>query len=357
MNKRSDQSIWLALSPLYSVGLGLIASGLMMLLLKHNPIEAFAQLFGYAFRDIYNIADIFAKATPLILTGLAFGFAFRATLFNIGAQGQFYMGAIAAVFLALKLGSLPAILLLPLCMIASVVAGAAWGALVGLCKSRFNANEFLISMMSNYVAIAIMNFLVRGPLKEAKGEYPQTDVIPESAWIRSLIPGTRFHWGFLVALAAALLAYVILWRTSLGFKIRAVGMNRSAARYAGIDEKRIFVIVFAISAGFAGLAGFMEVNGIQHMLVQGFNPMLGSEGIGIAILGNAHPLGIVLSGLLFGALKVGGNLLTQTTTIPSSIIGIMEGFVMLFVVLSYFVQNKVILAQRKRSLAKGEEEA
>jgi len=134
-------------------------------------------------------------------------------------------------------------------------------------------------------------------------------------------------------------------------------MNRSAARYAGIDEKRIFVIVFAISAGFAGLAGFMEVNGIQHMLVQGFNPVLGSEGIGIAILGNAHPLGIVLSGLLFGALKVGGNLLTQTTTIPSSIIGIMEGFVMLFVVLSYFVQNKVILAQRKRSLAKGEERA
>jgi simple sugar transport system permease protein len=345
--------LWAVLSPICSVLLGLAASGLMMLLLDQNPVKIFADLFLYVFRDFYNVADIFAKATPLILTGLAFGFAFRASLFNIGAQGQFYMGVLASVACALKFGVLPSFLLLPLCLTASVVAGGLWGSLVGFCKARFNANEFLISMMSTYVAVAVMDFLLRGPLRETKGEYPQTNVIAESAWIPSLIPQTRFHWGFLVALAAALLAYLILWRTSLGFRIRAVGMNRGAARYAGIDEKRLFVTVFLIGGGFAGLAGFMEVNGIQHMAVQGFNPMLGSEGIGIAILGNAHPLGIVLSSLLFGALKVGGNLLTQTTTIPSSIIAIMEGFVMLFVVLSYYVQHRVALARKKRSLKKG----
>lgn len=348
-----DALLWAVLSPLASVALGLAASGLMMLLLGHDPIRIFADLFGYVFRDFYNVAEIFAKATPLILTGLAFGFAFRASLFNIGAQGQFYLGVLASVACALRLGGLPPILLLPVCLTAAAAAGALWGGLVGFCKARFNANEFLVSMMSTYVAIAIMDFLLRGPLREAKAEYPQTDVIAESAWIPSLVPQTHLHWGFLVALAAAALAYVLLWRTGLGFRIRAVGMSRGAARYAGIDERRIFLTVFGIAGAFAGAAGFTEVNGIQHMAVQGFNPLLGSEGIGIAILGNAHPLGIVLSALLFGALKVGGNLLTQTTTIPSSIIGIMEGFVMLFVVLSYYVQHRVALARKKRNLKKG----
>lgn len=348
--KNRDGKGWLILWPLLSVFLGLFSSGMMMLLLGHNPIHVYWDMVNFAFRDIYNIADIFAKATPLILTGLAFGFAFRSTLFNIGAQGQFYMGCVAAVFCALNLKGLPSMIVLVVCLSASVILGGLWGSLVGFAKAKFNANEFLISMMSTYVALAIMNYLLRGPLIEMKGEYPQTDVIPESSWIPSLLPHTRLHWGFIIALLAAFLAYFILWRTTLGFKIRAVGMNRNAARYAGIDSRKIFVIVFLISGGFAGLAGFMEVNGIQHMLVQGFNPLVGAEGIGIAILGNAHPFGIVLSAMLFGALKVGGNLVVQTSTIPSSIIGIMEGFVMLFVILSYYIQDRVSVSRSKRQL-------
>jgi simple sugar transport system permease protein len=341
---------WLFLWPVLSVFLGLACSGLMMLLLGHNPVIVYWDLFNFAFRDIYNVADIFAKATPLILTGLAFGFAFRSTLFNIGAQGQFYMGCIAAVFCALNLKGLPGLVVLAICMFASILLGGLWGSLVGVAKARFNANEFLVSMMSTYIALAVMNYLLRGPLIEMKGEYPQTDVIPEASWIPQLLPHTRLHWGFVIALLAAFVAYFILWRTTLGFRIRAVGMNRNAARYAGIDSKKIFVLVFLISGGFAGLAGFMEVNGIQHMLVQGFNPLIGAEGIGIAILGNAHPLGIVLSAILFGALKVGGNLVVQTSTIPSSIIGIMEGFVMLFVILSYYVQDRISVSKSKKRL-------
>lgn len=325
-----------------------------MLMLDHNPVEVYKLIFYYAFLDIYNIGDIFAKATPLILTALAFAFAFRAKLFNIGAQGQFYLGAIAAVFFALRLGTLPSILILLLCLLASIVIGGIWAGIVGFFKSRFNANEFLVSMMSTYVAIAIMDFLLRGPLQEAKGEYPQTDVIPEAARIPSFIPNTPFHYGFFIALLAALLAYIILWRTELGFQIRAVGMNRDAARYAGIDEKKIFIIVFFISGGFAGLAGFMEINGVQHMAMQGFNPTIGAEGIGIAILGNANPLGIVLAALLFATIKVGGLMLTQSTTIPSSIIDVMQGFVMLFVVISYFVRYRIVVKQQKKSLLEGE---
>ncbi|PKL01976.1 MAG: hypothetical protein CVV55_06815, partial [Synergistetes bacterium HGW-Synergistetes-2] len=143
-----DNSLWTALFPLWSVLLGLAAGGLLMLLLDHNPLKIYGDLVSYAFRDIYNIADIFAKATPLILTGLAFAFAFRASLFNIGAQGQFYLGAVAAAACALVFPQLPSIVLLPLCALAAAVAGSLWGGFAGFCKARFNANEFLVSMMS-----------------------------------------------------------------------------------------------------------------------------------------------------------------------------------------------------------------
>jgi len=345
-----DDNVWLNFLPVFSVLLGLLMSGLMMLFLGYNPLTVYSNMLSYAFRDIYNIADIFAKATPLILTGLAFGFAFRASLFNIGAQGQFYIGAVMAVTCALKLGSFPSYLILIICFIMSLIGGSLWAAFIGYVKARFNANEFLVSMMLTYVAIAIMNFLLGGLLKEAKGEYPQTDVIPKSGWLPSLIPHTRLHWGFVVALLIALLAYIILWRTSLGYKIRMVGYNRDAARYAGINIEKIFVIVFFISGAFAGIAGFTEINGMQHMLIEGFNPMIGAEGIGIAILGNAHPLGIVLSALLFGALKVGGNLVVQTSRIPASIIGIMEGLVILSVILSYFVRDRLMVLRSKKKL-------
>jgi len=350
-----DNNTWLNFLPVFSVLFGLLMSGLMMLLLGHNPLTIYSNMLSYAFHDIYNIADIFAKATPLILTGLAFGFAFRASLFNIGAQGQFYIGAIMAVVCALKLGLLPSYLILVICFIMSLIGGSLWAAFIGYVKARFNANEFLVSMMLTYVAIAIMNFLLGGLLKEVKGEYPQTDVIPKSGWLPSLVPHTRLHWGFVVALLIALVAYIILWRTSLGYKIRMVGFNRDAARYAGINVEKIFVIVFFISGAFAGIAGFTEVNGMQHMLIEGFNPMIGAEGIGIAILGNAHPLGIVISALLFGALKVGGNLVVQTSRIPASIIGIMEGFVILSVILSYFIRDKLIVLRNKKKLVVQEE--
>lgn len=352
--KVEDNNFLLNFLPVFSVLFGLLLSGLMMLLLGHNPLIVYSNMLNYAFRDIYNIADIFAKATPLILTGLAFGFAFRASLFNIGAQGQFYIGAVLAVGFALKLSSFPMVLVLFICFTMSLVGGSLWAAFIGYVKARFNANEFLVSMMLTYVAIAVMNFLLGGLLKETKGEYPQTDVIPESGWLPSLIPHTRLHWGFVLALLVALIAYLILWKTSLGYKIRMVGFNRDAARYAGINVEKIFVIVFFISGAFAGIAGFTEVNGMQHMLIEHFNPLIGAEGIGIAILGGAHPLGIVLSAFLFGALKVGGNLVVQTSRIPASIIGITEGLVILSVIFSYFIRDKLIILRSKKKLVSKE---
>jgi general nucleoside transport system permease protein len=349
MERRDGSAWWLSLAPVVSVILGLVVSGLMMLLLHADPISVYARMFSATFRSGYNVANIFVKATPLILTGLAMGFAFRAMLFNIGGQGQFYIGAIAAVACALNLGSEPTVVVLLASFLAAALAGGLWGAFVGYVRAYFNANEFLVSMMSTYVAIAVMDYLLRSPLQQSQHEYPQTNMISSHGFIPTLIPHTGLHWGFVLALIIALLAYLILWRTSLGYRIRAVGLNKDAARYGGINAKRIFVIVFLLSGAFAGVAGFTEVNGVQHMLVQGLDPTIGAEGIAIAILGNANPLGIVLAAILFGALKVGGTQLVQTSTIPSSVINMMEGFVMLFVILSYFAQDKVIAVRGKRA--------
>ena len=333
--------------------LGLILSGIMVLFLKKNPIQVFAILFSSMFRDAYTIGEIFVKATPLIFTALAFAFTFKASLFNIGAQGQFYIGSITAVGISLLI---PKPLAIPLAIFLSFLASGVWGGLIGFFKAQFKANEFLISMMSTYIALNIMNYLLRTTLMEGKGEYPQTESLAKSTWLFRIIPHTRLHFGFVLALAAAILIWLLLYRTTLGFRIRAVGQNREAARLNGVNPERISILAFFISGGLAGLAGVTEVNGVQHMLIQGFNPTIGALGIGIAILANANPIGIIFASILFGALHVGGTIMGQMSGVPSSIIDLMEGFVMVFVIISFFIRNKWEINREKKLLKQGIEQ-
>ena len=339
------------ITSILAVLLGLFVSGLMILFLGKNPIPIFGLLFTSMFRDGYTIGEIFVKATPLIFTSLAFAFTFKANLFNIGAQGQFYIGAIVAAALSLLI---PHAIAIPLAIIFAFVISGIWGGLIGYFKAKFNANEFLISMMSTYVALNIMNYLLRTFLMEKQGEYPQTDSLAKSTWLAKLIPHTRLHTGFILAVVVAILVWVLLYRTTLGFRIRAVGQNQEAARMSGVNPQKIFILAFFISGGLAGLAGVTEVNGVQHMLLQGFNPTIGSLGIGIAILANANPIGIIFASILFGALQVGGTIMGQLSGIPSSIIDLMEGFVMVFVIMSYFVRNKWEINRQKKLLIGGE---
>jgi general nucleoside transport system permease protein len=338
-----------------AVVLGLSASAALLLFLGKNPLAAYALLASSLFRDGYTLADIFVKATPLVLTGLAFAFTYKANLFNIGAQGQFYVGAIAATALSLAAGArLPGPLTIVLAFAGAALAGGIWGSLIGFAKARFKSNEFLISMMSTYVALALMNYLLRTVFMETKHEYPQTDPFATATWLPLLARGTRLHAGFVLAVVLALLIWVLLYRTPLGYRIRVVGYNPDAARLAGIDAKRVYVVSFFIAGALAAIAGFTETNGVQHMLVQGFNPSIGAEGIGIAILANANPIGIVFASILFGALKVGGLIMGQLSGIPASIIELMEGFVMIFVILSYFVRESLATRRAKRELLKKE---
>ena len=295
------------------------------------------------------------KATPLIFTSLAFAFTYNANLFNIGAQGQFAMGAIIAVALSLGLqDSLPTWLLLLLVLLGSFAGGAAVGGLIGGAKAKFHANEFLVSMMSTYVITNFMDYLLRTSLQETKAEYMQTDAISSSAYLPNIIPGTRVHLGFLIAVAAAVAAWILLNKTQLGFQIRAVGKNADASRLGGISSGKIYVISFMIAGGLAGMAGLTEINGVQHMLLRDFNASIGSYGIGIAILANGNPLGCIFASILFGFLNVMGTTMGRLPglNIPASIIELIEGIVMICVIISYAVRYAMDVRKKKAMIRK-----
>ncbi len=336
--------------PVVSVLLAFLAGGLMLLLLKINPLVVYQRMIVASFGDPYNLAEMLVKAIPLLLTGLSFAFAFKAGLFNIGADGQFYLGALGAVVVSLKLGFLSPWLVLPLALIASVIMGGLFSGLAGYLKARFNANEIITTIMLNYVAFSLTNYVVNGPLKEKAGAYPQTDPIPGNAQLPLLIADTRLHFGLVVALLCAVIFYFIITRTSIGFQIRAVGLNQRAAEYAGINTKRALILAMVFSGIFAGIAGFGEINGVQHILIQGFSPNVGTVGTVIALLANANPLGIVIGSLFFGFLQVGANLISQTSQVPQNAIDMIQGFVVIFVLISYYIQNWIHTYQRIRQL-------
>jgi len=343
----------LLVTNILAVVAGLVVSGLLLLFLGKDPLAATLTLFGSLFRDGYTAAEILVKATPLMFTALAFGFTYKANLFNIGAQGQFYIGAVVAVAFSLMFqNSMPGILALIIIVLLTILAGGLWGGLIGWLKAKFNANEFLVSMMSTYVALNIMNYLLRTFLMETKAEYPQTNPLDKAVWLMTIIPGTRLHVGFVLAVLACIGAWVLLYKTPFGFRVRAVGSNKDAAEMAGINSRNIYILAFFISGALGAMGGFCEVNGVQHMLVQNFNPGVGSAGIGIAILANGDPIGIIFASILFGALQVGGNIMGQLSGIPSSIIDLMLGFVMIFVILSYFVREVLETRREKARLKK-----
>lgn len=335
---------------------GLAVSLAFLPLLGVNSVESLRIMLVETFSDRFTMGNILIKTTPLILTSLAFAFTYKASLFNIGAQGQFYVGCICAVATTLALQTkIPGVLVLLLAFAASIMGGGLTGLLIGFLKAKFNANEFLVSMMSTYVVQYVMQLLLRTVLQEEKGEYLKTDYIDSSAWLPKIIPGTSVSLGIVIAVAAAVFIWFLLYHTSLGYRIRVTGLNKDAAYMSGINPKKMCMAAFFISGAIAGLAGFTEINGMQHMLLTGFESDIGSYGIGIAIMANAHPIGAVFASLLFGMLQVGGTALSRSTDAPASVIDVMLGFVMLFVLMSFFVRHKLEIRKMKQQKLKGEE--
>lgn len=342
--------VWRLLLSLLALFMAFALGGILLISIDVNPREAYSYLLLGNFGSVYSFTEILVKATPLMMTGLAFAFAYRTGLFNIGAEGQMYMGAIGAALVSLKLTGLPGWVLIPLALLTAMLFGGIWGGMTGFLKVKFGANEIITTIMLNYIALYFLNYLITDPLREASGGYVQSDTIAEQSFLPVLIPDTRLHIGFLIALAFIVIFYLILWKTPLGFQLRAVGFNRHAAEYAGVNVSRNLVTAMAISGAFAGVAGFTEVNGLLHRLIDNFGVGLGFDGIAVALLGNANPFGIVVSSLLFGLLRVGANAMQRGVGVPANVVYIIQGLTVLFLLAVNVLMPRIMrLVEQKRT--------
>lgn len=335
---RSDFII--ALAPILAFLLALVAGALILLILGTNPIEAYGVMLDGAFGNEASLFRTLTRATPLLIIAIGICIAFRAGVINIGAEGQLFVGAISATGFSIYVGATwhPA-LLVAATLLVGLLGGAAWGAVPGFLKARFEVNEILSTVMMNEIAVQLLLFLLSGPMIDpeqlAQGtRVPQSAQLPEASWLARLAPPSQLHTGLFVGLAAAVIVYLLLWRTTLGFRIRAVGQNRDASRYAGISVPRYLMLGIVLSGALAGLAGAVEVTGITHRMVEGFAVGYGFSGIVVALFGRLHPLGAIPSAFLFGALLVGADKMQRTMQIPSATITVLQGLVVIFVVSS-----------------------
>lgn len=282
-------------------------------------------------KAFYPFTESLVTATPYIFAGLAVAIGFKAGLFNIGAEGQFYIGALGAAYVGYSITGLPWFIHLPLALLGGASAGAVWGAIPGFLKARFGAHEVVNTIMMNWIAFRLSDWLLTGPMK-ASGFRPVTPNIEASAELPRIFPDPlRFNWGFFLALAVAALVYWFLFKTTRGFEIRAVGANPNAAKYAGMNIMTNIVLVMTISGALAGLSGTSQVLGVDHWVGQGFSAGYGFDSIAIALLGKSHPAGVVLAALLFGFLRSGATRMQSIAGIPIDIISIIQGLVIVFV--------------------------
>lgn len=278
------------------------------------------------------ISESLLAATPLIFTGLAVALGFRSGLFNIGGEGQLYIGAIVGTFVGFSLHGLPLFVHLPLAVAAGFLGGALWGFIPGLLKARTGAHEVIVTIMLNYVSYQLVTWVLRQSWYQRPGRSdPVSPVVDPSAVIPPIIDGLRLNWGFVLALVAAAFVSWLLFRSTLGFEFRAVGLNPSAARYAGMSISKALVLTMAICGGLAGLAGTTEILGVTKSLTPGFSPGYGFDGIAIALLGGSTPLGVVLSALLFGVLRAGATPMQAATGIPIDLVVVIQALVIMFV--------------------------
>ncbi len=377
MNRQFFDRLIDALLPLFAVLLAFAVGALFLLWQGVNPLEAYKAMLVGAFGSKNGLADTLVKSVPLMLVALGIAIAFRGGMINIGAEGQIIVGALFTSWVGLQLGSsLPGWLIIVIGLISGAFMGGIWGAIPGYLKAKMGVNEILSTIMMNQIAIQIGYFLLRGPMIDPAEVAAGTN-IPQSARLERIadmprftdmaawfgftesakdlglegfakevyglfVEPTRFHSGFIFAVVMAVLVYILLWRTTVGYRIRAVGLNRHAARYAGMNVKQTMVMSMTLSGAFAGLAGAVEILGLHHRM---FEPVAVSAGYGFAgivaaLFGNLHPLGIIPSSILFGGLLVGGDKMQRAMQIPQVLIVAILGLVVLFVVSTDYLVKK-----------------
>ncbi len=334
----TNSPVAVATSMTLAVLAAMAVTSLLFLLYGVEPFRAFAALFHEPFATMRGFGYTLVHAAPLTLIALGTIVSWRSGFGYLGFEGCFVVGAAATAWLALFVHPLPSGVFLLLALGLSFSAGALWAGLVALIRARFGGNEVLISLMTNYVALLMVQYLVSGPMR-APGGVPETALLPRATWLPFILPGTRAHAGILLALLAVLLVWMLLRKTPLGYELIVSGLSPAAARYAGINVGRRLVLAAFMAGGLGALAGTVEVLGQQHRLMDGISGGVGFTGIIVALLAKLNPLGVVPAAVLYGGMTVGANAMQRRAGIPSSITFILESLIVLMVLASDFFRR------------------
>ncbi len=325
------RSLVMAISPPLVGGvIGLVIGGVLILLAGANVGEVYAAMFRGAFGGQRQLTETILKAMPLLMVGLGLTVAFRARVWNIGGEGQFFMGALFGSVIALSFPELPRPLLLTMILMAAVIGGMLWALLAGYMKIKWNVNIIISTLMLNYIAIFFVLYMARGPLQDPNGYLPESAQFISAARLPTFF-GTRIHLGVLLTLLLVPLVYALLWYTPLGFRLRAVGSRASVARYAGVSVERSILFVMAFSGGLIGLAGIIEVLSLHTRLKGNISGGYGFTGILVALLGRMNPVGVLVSAFLFAALIIGAESMHVVSGLPSALADAIQAIIVLSV--------------------------
>ena len=319
--------------PCFSIIFALLLGAGIIFAMGFDPLYAYKSLLGGALGSRNSIGETLLRTTPLLFTALSYAIARRCGLINLGGEGQLYIGALCGTVVGVYVDGLPMIIHLPITLLAGFLGGALWGLIVGILKMRFGASELITTIMLNYIAINIVSYFITGPMKDTTpGAPPQSSAILDSARLPRILADTRLHAGLLVAILGLVIYYIFLWRTTKGYEMRVIGLNSSAGRYSGMNITKNGLLAIFLAGGFAGLGGCAEIIGVQFRLIQGFSSNYGFDGVAVALLGNGSPIGMAVSGLLFGALNAGSGKMQIFAKVPSAVVQMIQGMIILFAV-------------------------
>ena len=332
LERRVEQSkLWLALSPLLAIVLTIFSGIIIFSVLDKDPWLSLYTFFIQPLTTGFGFTELIVKATPLILIGAGLSIGFKANVWNIGAEGQFTMGAIAGGGTALFLSNQESLLVLPAVLVMGIIGGAVWGMIPAFLKTKYNANEILTSLMLSYVALLMLSYLVHGPWRDPGGyNFPESEIFSDSAMLPVLLQGTRLNLGTLFALLSVLITYLLLSRTVLGYQFKVAGLAPLAARYAGFNRSKLIWLSMIISGGLAGLAGIAEVSGTIGQLLPSVSPGYGFTAIIVAFLGRLNPIGVLFAGLILALTYIGGENAQIEIGLPAAVTGLFQGIILFY---------------------------
>lgn len=352
------KSLRTILSPLGATVLAMIIGGILVAAMGYNPAVVYGSLVSGAFGNVINIGNTVTASLPLILSGLGIAIAFQSGLFNIGADGQYWIGSTAAVWVGYHFTTLPGWIHILLCIVAGMLAGAIWGGIIpGLTKAYVGSHEVITTMMMSYIGILLARYLIEGGPMQEKGFNPQSPQIAQNTQLpyfnQTLMQSQLSLVSVGITILAAFAVWFLLYKTTVGFQLRTVGYNQRAARYAGIRVALYTIIALALSGLFAGLAGAVQMLGVDHRLLDGFSSNYGYTAIVVSLLARNNPFGVLIAGLFFGALTTGGQNMQIASNVPAALTDVLTGLIIFFVACERIIPQIIQWYRRRRTIKSG----